>query len=1040
MRKAISYILIIFCFTVIIITGGFFGVISTMPELLPVTQEQKKILTLAASIISATAIFIGLIGAILSDIIGVNLRDLFSLFSSNKQTTTNELQEEVQFEYIDEPEQVLPTLLPGPGLISDFKLAYQRRAEERDVTEELRRVIFKHRSILVSGVSGIGKTREIGRLLSNLIDEGYTVLRFRDNARFDGNIIFPEKLRKRIILLFDDIHLKCSTNSETKKARPNDYLNELQSFIQRTRARFLASEVYIILIARSDTEAWPYLQYPNHSLWKDIPLFEMPYPSKECQRVFVQEVAEKLSLEISDEAALQIAESNDGTFRNILQNMYRLKRNGLEVTPKNFIPKQGITWKDRYDLLEKRHGKVFVILFATIKTLSIANVPLHPSLIVSIASHLLSGSSYNPFFLASKWLNSRRVQQLISTLKADGDLIVEVNSGRFIVHETMLEVELSGKFSVRAVELIWSNYRNLLVSSNSWLNIAEYTIFELGQPLIGVKGITKFLRVDPNNKQAWAIRAFGLLFLGKLEWALKDISNACKIDTTQGQFFNVRGIIYSLLDQHVQAKEDYERASYLSPDKCEALLNRANLLIDLEEYDEAEKDLNYVIKQKPEELDPYVRRAKVRQIRGDISGALLDLNFVIKQQPKWGEIYVNRALLLAQKGDYTEAEENINYAVNILPNSPGEHAIRAIIAEKQNKLERAEDLLTEAIKIAPLRSQYYYLRSSIRNNRGNAIGGLQDIDEAIRLSKKEDSYLLLRAQILLNLQRADLAIKDSLRVIELNPQSKEVFKIIARAYYGTEKYDQALKFFNKHLAVFPNDAEGYYFRGKIHSIEQRRQLALADLSKAVELDSTTHYYIIGLAKLYLDQNNVKQALKLISSFRGKTSNIAEIHLLYIEIYETFKKLNDAKAKYMKELAKEPNNRVYQISLAYIHALLNDYTESLSILRKSISKDKVEDDLVYCQLKVISRIRPWSLNRGFTTYNILAQIKDPSIQMTMVQRFRPDTPLIKGIGWFMRTEFNVVKVFSKNAVIWYFRLIHTLRKPKLSLSEKDLRIH
>jgi len=272
MRIRIGYLVLgvgLVAITAGIIILGFTYV--ARPNLFSNDNDIIKFIIPYVKIIPIIGVFLSVLGGIMSDIIGINIISIFRNAIQKKDKAKISHSYYFPFYIISEPDQVLPMLLTGPGLILDYKIPYQRRLSNKNITEELHNLLLNHKKMLVTGAAGIGKTREVGKLLTAFIDEGFTVLLAKSNARFDVPINFPEKPRHRLIFVFDDIHQNCAISSGDSLAETittGDYLENLRIFINKVQNRFTSSDVYIILIARKDAESWDKLMYPSHRIWE----------------------------------------------------------------------------------------------------------------------------------------------------------------------------------------------------------------------------------------------------------------------------------------------------------------------------------------------------------------------------------------------------------------------------------------------------------------------------------------------------------------------------------------------------------------------------------------------------------------------------------------------------------------------------------------------------------------------------------------------------------------------------------------------------
>ena len=113
--------------------------------------------------------------------------------------------------------------------------------------------------------------------------------------------------------------------------------------------------------------------------------------------------------------------------------------------------------------------------------------------------------------------------------------------------------------------------------------------------------------------------------------------------------------------------------------------------------------------------------------------------------------------------------------------------------------------------------------------------------------------LLLSADELNAQGRDREAIIDLSKIIELNPIDGRLLAFAYKARgicnFNIREYDSALDDFSRFIQLEnePDNAEGYFGRGRIYAIKNEYDKALSDLNKSIELDPTNAeaFYIRG---------------------------------------------------------------------------------------------------------------------------------------------------------------------------------------------------
>jgi tetratricopeptide (TPR) repeat protein len=168
------------------------------------------------------------------------------------------------------------------------------------------------------------------------------------------------------------------------------------------------------------------------------------------------------------------------------------------------------------------------------------------------------------------------------------------------------------------------------------------------------------------------------------------------------------------------------------------------------------------------------------------------------------EDYINRGFDLYYKGKYEEALKAFNTVIELKPD---------------------------------FANSWYY--------KGLALGGLDRYEEALRAHERaialEPDYTnawVNKGVALDNLGRYEEALKAYDKVIGLNPDFAEAWGNKGITLIKVGRYEEALKAYDKVIGLKPDFALAWYDRAGIYSIKKKKDKALSDLKKAIELDAS----------------------------------------------------------------------------------------------------------------------------------------------------------------------------------------------------------
>jgi hypothetical protein len=134
-------------------------------------------------------------------------------------------QSKLPFELVKPNGDVFSLLYPPESVyknpvLADRNIPYQRRIQDKNITQELYDLLHDHRWVLIMGRTGIGKTREAAEVAQRLNHEGWTVLKLKLGEWLDRPN--NEQLQaigtdRKLLFLLDDLHQFMRRSEEIEK-------------------------------------------------------------------------------------------------------------------------------------------------------------------------------------------------------------------------------------------------------------------------------------------------------------------------------------------------------------------------------------------------------------------------------------------------------------------------------------------------------------------------------------------------------------------------------------------------------------------------------------------------------------------------------------------------------------------------------------------------------------------------------------------------------------------------------------------------------
>lgn len=270
-----------------------------------------------------------------------------------------------------------------------------------------------------------------------------------------------------------------------------------------------------------------------------------------------------------------------------------------------------------------------------------------------------------------------------------------------------------------------------------------------------------------------------------------------------------------------------------------------------------------------------------------------------------------KAYDLFQNKDYSTAKQQCQQLISKFPRNANCYDILSIIEFLDKNYKLAEVYAGKAIKNTSIPSYYYfYHRGQAREKLGKDYAAAKDFKKAGKITPSlNDGFL--RAGHIYKEDTHDLfdAIKCYKKHLEYHPDSN------AAVYNAAYIYKNDLFSIKKALDLLSNfiaknkKVEDYVYelRGDIYREEKEYQKAIADYTKAIELNPKNGSYYNELAWCYRDSNQPQKAIESFNKAEEVEPGFGYAYSNLGDLYQRLKQPENAVAAYQKALEIRPDN-------------------------------------------------------------------------------------------------------------------------------------
>ncbi|WP_309710192.1 tetratricopeptide repeat protein [Armatimonas sp.] len=420
---------------------------------------------------------------------------------------------------------------------------------------------------------------------------------------------------------------------------------------------------------------------------------------------------------------------------------------------------------------------------------------------------------------------------------------------------------------------------------------AALTAEKSGDMEKAIAGYTEVIEIRPLASGAWGNRG-GLHFkANRLEAAIADYSTAITVSSVGKQLDSMaldltnRSLVYSRLGRLAETVNDLELAVKVKPNYTRAV----DLL----------KTARETLAAAPSEALPPLERAQKYFLQAEKAGlfeaatprnaARKILDELIAAEPKNAAALVLRGKLanLGMIGVVKEAREFFDRALAADPNNADalyEHAVALNSGFSVSDSDRAQALkelklaVTKGKNDAKARLKLADALSEARDLSGAG----EQMDLVIKAEPQNEDYLRKRAVLRQQQKDWGKAITDWSQVITLKPTPGN-YASRGDAYVENRQFTEAITDFDRAIALAPKDADQLVGRARAKRLKGDKSGALADYTKAHELDATLPAVAANLS----DADKADAARHDFKRLMGKLTNSSN------QLNETLGELNKA---------------------------------------------------------------------------------------------------------------------------------------------------
>jgi serine/threonine-protein kinase len=404
-----------------------------------------------------------------------------------------------------------------------------------------------------------------------------------------------------------------------------------------------------------------------------------------------------------------------------------------------------------------------------------------------------------------------------------------------------------------------------------------------------IKDYEKILALDPDSPEIRADYGFTLARAGEPDRGLAECDRAVAEAPRNARVWASRGDLRDTRHDDAAALADLGHAIELDPGYAAPWAVRASVKSRMGDHRGAVEDYSHALELEPTSAAMWNNRGAARLKVKDLAGALSDFAHALGLSPRDTSILVNRSRILLGSHDTRQAIADCDKALAIDPACAKALAIRANARREENDVNGGRADLDRAVGLEPGEPEVWGAVGDFEFGLGRYREALDAFDRQVMLDTTSVTALAHRALAKLAAPINDVtgALEDLSRAIEKEKEDGSLYCLLGMAYLTKKDYVQAEEAYTKSVTLTPGFARAWAERAQCRLQSGNLEGALADSTRAIEVDgsySWAHAMLAIVRRAQGDRDAAIRELKIaIQLAKPGVDNVDALRQVLVEL-------------------------------------------------------------------------------------------------------------------------------------------------------------
>lgn len=407
-----------------------------------------------------------------------------------------------------------------------------------------------------------------------------------------------------------------------------------------------------------------------------------------------------------------------------------------------------------------------------------------------------------------------------------------------------------------------------------------------------------------------------------------------------------------------------------------ARLNIASVLILRGKLDEARKLIAQAKSQSPAHVMAQHMQALVEYRARNYKAANDSIQQVLKVAPEFAPSVLLAGAILAELGSYEQAQGYLGNALERAPRNIFARKLLATTLARSGQTERAVEVLQPALKALPDDGELLALAGEIYMQGGDFGKAAQYFGMA---TKNDPANAAARTKLAISRMETgntDQAIADLEAAVDSDAEKYQADLVLIVTHMRRGHHDLALKAMESLEKKQPNNPVTYNLKALIFLGKKDIPNTRKNFERALELQPTFLAAAVNLAKLDLEEKNLKGARSRLESFIEKDKKNAQALIALADMGPALGATQAERVNWLEQARKSsPQSVQPYLMLARIYTQSGETLKALEVSQQG--QAAIPEDPILLDILGVAQSSAGKHDQAATTFRKLVQLQPNS---------------------------------------------------------------